>query len=410
MQTTMLYRARYLLTMNGPPLEDAAIRIVNGLVTEIGPIDRIPALEGESVWEGPNHVLMPGLINAHAHLELHHLRGRLTPGSGFSKWVQELRKETEKYDESDWTDACRLGALESLRHGTTSLVDIGNSGAICAAVADLPFRVFACLEVLGLNPALANERLAQAKSRWESTPNGTFLKKSLVPHSAYSLSLPLLKALANESREWNSDACYSIHAGESREEMALFAEGSGELQAMCQAIFSEAPQHTSTSALKYLTDHSLLPSRALIVHANGKTIEDAPRLKGLDPLIVHCPQSHAFFSHPRFEAQAWLRAGFLLALGTDSLASGQSLSLWESMRQFSLAFPEIQADAILQMATLNPGRTLSPTSPLGILKKGAIGDLIGIQTSTSIPHIFSDLIHETSEVGLVVVGGEPVLI
>jgi aminodeoxyfutalosine deaminase len=406
----MLYRARYVLTMNSPPLEHAAVRVIDGRITEIGRIEDLICDEKEDVWEGPNHVLMPGLINSHAHLELHHLRGQLQPGLEFANWVQHLRSLTAGFSEADWTGACRLGALESLRYGTTTLVDIGNTGAICAAVADLPFRVFACLEVLGLDPQLAQDRWQQAKSRWESTPNGPFLSKSIVPHSAYSVSLPLLQAIYQEAKRKPFHSCFSIHAGESLEEEQLFRDGTGPLQALCQNIYPNAPKHSMSSTIQFLTRQNLLPPQAFIVHANGHAVDDAPALKNLRPIIVHCPQSHRFFGHPRFEAEAWIEAGIPIALGTDSLASGSTLNIWETMRQFSEKYPSLAAELILKMATVYPGAYLSPADPLGQLQIGGKADLIAVRNQTSSENLFEDLVHETNEVALVVVGGETVLV
>jgi aminodeoxyfutalosine deaminase len=405
----MLYRARYLLPLNGPPLEEAAVRVVDGRISQIGRIDELKPSPDEAVWEGQDHVLMPGLINSHAHLEMHHLRGQLPPGASFPGWVQALRQKTAGFSESDWTEGCRLGALESLRHGTTTLVDIGNTGSICAAVADLPFRVFACLEVLGLDPKLALEKWEQACLRWETTPNGPYLTKSIVPHSAYSVSMPLLQAVLRESQKQNHSCCYSIHAGESREEEALFANATGPLQAMCEAIYPSAPRHAHTTAIRYLAQNQLLSRRALIVHANGQACQDAEAIRPLDPLIVHCPQSHRFFGHPPFHAQAWQQAGIPVALGTDSLASGSSLSLWEAMRQFSENQPEVSAEDVLRMVTSVPGTHLAPADPLGVIAQGGRADLIAIRNQTTSKHIYEDMVRETHEVSLVVVGGEPVI-
>ncbi len=419
----MLYRARYLASMDGPLREHAALRVQKGRIIEVGKSADLRPLPGEEVWDGPRHILMPGLINAHAHLELHALRGQLPPGRGFASWVKSLRQLTADHSEADWMQSCRLGAMESLRHGTTTVVDVGNSGATCAAVADLPLRVFACHEVIGLDPALADSRLQQTLHRLEKTPNGPLVKKSIVPHSGYSVSLPLLKAIGQlhlqvNSKNGKTPGCYTVHAGESRDEEELFAQASGDLQTFCESIYLQAPRHSQLTALRYLTDHALLPERALIVHANGEAWRDASRLQKLRAIIVHCPQSHDFFSNPPFAAEAWMQAGILIALGTDSLASGASLSLWEAMRRFSSKHPQIPASTIAAMATSNAGIALDPQGELGRLIPGGHADLIGVQlgvdkeirNEAESEAVFQELVHATTEVALSVVAGEPVLI
>jgi aminodeoxyfutalosine deaminase len=305
-----------------------------------------------------------------------------------------LRTFTSAWTDADYLSGCRLGALESLRHGTTTLVDIGNTGATCAAVADLPLRVYAGLEMLGLDPAAANDRLTQGLLRLQTTPAGPLLQKGLVPHSGYSLSLTL------------------IHAGESREEEFLFAAGGGALHAFCRSIYAGATEHHGETPLGYLRENELLPSGTLVVHANGRSAQEIDYLTQLKATVVHCPQSHAFFGHPAFPAAAYCEAGIPLALGTDSLASGSSLSLWKAMRDFWQCHPDWTPEAILAMTTLNPGRALAGSpGNLGHLSVGALADIIGVRLEV-LPgsHPIAELIHETQDIALVVVNGEPVLI
>jgi aminodeoxyfutalosine deaminase len=441
----MLYRARYLLPMIGPPLVDAALRVENGLITALGKAGDLPALPGEAVWSGPQHVLLPGLINTHAHLELHDLRGRLGQGLGFAAWVKALRAATATFTEADYTRACRLGALECLRYGTTTVVDIGNTGATPAAVADLPMRVFACLEVLGLDPSLATARMQAAEARWAATPDGLgsqLLTKLLVPHAPYSVSLPLFAALRDHAEGKGEPVpdgganrqppnerkphLFTVHAGESREEEMLFDRASGELQDFCTAIYPGAPRHQRMTALAYLHQHNLLPRRALVVHANGRSCEEAGYLAALQATISHCPQSHAFFGHPPFAADVFRDAGVPITLGTDSLASGTSLSLFDAMRDFALSNPGWSSESILRMVTCDAGAALGLEGGLGRLAVGAKADFIAVRASTDLslpqpgetrpnpPHpdwtsLFDAVVRETTEVELVVVAGEQVL-
>lgn len=409
----MLYRASYLLPMDGPPLRGGAMRIEQGRISAIGSIADLPPLPGEPVWTGMDHVLLPGLINTHAHLELHDLRGRLPAGLGFAAWVKCLREALADYTEADFVRACRLGALECLRYGTTTVVDIGNSGATPAAVADLPLRVFACLEVIGLDPALAQARLRAAEERLHATPNGRLLTKLLVPHAPYSVSLPLMQALrqrAQHNAEKSPETqLFTLHAGESSEEEELFANASGPLQSFCTAIYPEAPHHQGLTALAYLREHDFLPKRTLVVHANGRSSEEAAYLARLQASVVHCPQSHAFFGHPPFAADAYRDAGVPITLGTDSLASGTSLSLFDAMREFSLAHPDWKCEDILAMVTRQAGAALDPQGKWGRLAVGAPADFIAVKASQAPPLLFDALVRETTEVDLVVVAGEQVI-
>jgi len=403
----MLFRSACLLPIQGPPIFDGALRVRGNRITEIGLASELIPEADEEIWEGDHHVLLPGLINGHAHLELHHLRGALRPGCGFADWVNAMRAKTRDWTEADYVDGSRLGALECLRHGTTTVVDISNTASTCAAAADLPLRIFLGLEVIGLDPALAESRLEAARNRLAVTPAGKLLTKGLTPHSAYSVSRSLFQGI----RKHAGEVPFTLHVGESLEEEDLFASASGPLQEFCQAVYPHAPQYRGLTPLKYLRERNMLPSRPLIVHANGRSREEADYLATLQATVVHCPQSHAFFGHPAFPARQYRDTGIPLALGTDSLASGQSLSLWEAMRTFHQHFPDWPAEEILAMTTYHPGLALYPDGRLGRLAPGTLADFIAVPLALKRDgHPAQALIEEAQDIHLVVVDGTPVLI
>lgn len=176
---------------------------------------------------------------------------------------------------------------------------------------------------------------------------------------------------------------HTLHAAESREEAELFASASGPMQEFCERIFPDAPRHHGTTPIRWLESRGLLPDGALIVHGNTLDDADLEILARRGATVVHCPSSHAFFGHPRFPYEKIRARGIPVCLGTDSLASGDSLSMLEQMRLFSENHPGVPPEDVLAMATTVAARALGAGDKIGLLKKGYRADFAVLETAGS---------------------------
>jgi aminodeoxyfutalosine deaminase len=201
-----------------------------------------------------------------------------------------------------------------------------------------------------------------------------------------------------------------LHVAESMEEINLFKEGRGPLWDFCRRIFPQLDYGESISPIRFLYRNGLIPQGSLFIHCNFTDSEDIRILKDTKTSVVHCPRSKAFFNHPGFHPDKLLAAGINLCLGTDSLASNDSLSLFDEMAELHRGHPEIPCREILAMATLNGARALGRVGELGCLKPGAYADLIAISLRHHPDYdLYEEIVSEAHEVILVLVGGEEVI-
>ena len=408
----MIYRARHLLPMDGPPVPWGSMRVSGGRIVELGTRDSLLPGKDEEVRQFPDGVMMPGLINAHCHLELGMARGMLPRGEGFPMWVSRLRRALEGNGPEHFRQAARLGALECLKNGTTTVVDVGNSGEAARALAELPIRSFPYLELIGLDPAVAAARLQQGAEWLEGLPeaDGRY-HPGVTCHAPYSCSVDLLTFVSHA--DGLRAGPYTLHVAESVEEMAMFREGRGALMDFCKRIFPGLkwnPGAGPASPIRFLSGIGAIPKGSLLVHCNVADREEARILASSESSVVHCPRSRAFFDHPALPLEVYRQEGVNLCLGTDSLASNEGLNLFDEMSEFQKEHPDIPAREILAMATRNGAKALGLGGELGVLRPGAIADFIVI----ALRHhpecdLHEEIVGEAHEVELVVVDGEEVV-
>ncbi len=365
----MFYQADWVLTLDGPPIRNGWIRVEVDRIAALGSPAEFP--EDAEVRRFPNCVLLPGLINAHCHLELSALRGRLPRGLPFPAWVKALREATAACTLEDYRSAARRGIAELIRGGTTTVVDVGNTGEALPTLAESPLRAFALVETLGSDPALAEEKFRSAVALAAPWRGG------IAPHSAYACSPALLAAVI--AHQTNFGLPVTLHVAESREEKELFASGTGPLQDFCRTAYPDAPTHRDTTPVQYLDSLDLLPEGALLVHGNHLDSTDIEILRRRRATVVHCPSSHAFFDHFHFPCSRLREREVPICLGTDSLASGDSLSMLDQLRSFHLVHPETRAEEVLAMATKTPAAALGLEGKLGMLRPGFKADFIAIR-------------------------------
>lgn len=407
----MIFSAPQILPMDGPPIPWGALRVSGGRITEIGTRDTLRPGPGEEVREFPDGVIMPGFVNAHCHLELGMARGMLPRGEAFPLWVSRLRKATEGAGPVQWREAIRLGALECLKNGITTVADVGNSGEAAAVLADMPIRSFPYLELTGLDPKVAADRLKQGTEWLASQPEShARYRPGVTCHAPYSCSEDLLRFVAGA--DGLREGPFTLHVAESAEEMAMFREGRGALVDFCRRVFPglKLEPGPASTPVRLLHRAGALPPGTLVVHGNAVDAEEAALLAGAGASVALCPRSRAFFGHAKPPLALYREAGINLCLGTDSMASNEGLSMFDEMAELQREFPDIPARDILAMATRNGARALGLGKDLGMLRPGARADLIAI----ALRHhpecdLHEEIVGEAHEVVAVVVDGEEVV-
>ena len=345
-------------------------------ITATGSAPDFPAdVPGDAVRRYEGCALLPGLVNLHCHLELTTLHDRLDRGKPFPVWVEQLRGYTAGLDDADYRRAARVGVERLIAGGCTTVLDVGNTGDALPVLAEGPLRAFACVETLGLDPKLAETRAGHAAALAARTPPSERFRPGVAPHAAYSTSPALLRRVLESQRARGLPV--TIHAAESREEAELFARGTGPLADYCRRIYAGAPRRRDTTPVRWLESEGLLPDGVVLVHGNLLDEADMDLLARRNATVVHCPSSHAFFGHPRFPYEALRARGINVGLGTDSLASGDSLSMLEQMRLFSERYPDVPLADVTALATVNGARALG-LKDTGLLKAGYRAEFVTV--------------------------------
>jgi len=365
--------------MDRPPIEDGGIAVRDSEILAVGPwselISEHPAAAREDLGEV---ILMPGLVNAHCHLDYTMLRGALLSGGDFSAWIQRLNAIKRSLDQADYLQAIASGFEELRRWGCTTVFNIESFPELFPALPTSPVRTWWFLEVMDVRSRLQSaDSLAGAISFFERAgdSHGGF---GISPHAPFTASADLYELVKLYAGKYNLPVC--THLAESEEEMLMFSRGEGTLHDFLRSIGRPMDDCGRMSPVQSLIGRSLLPEGSLLVHMNFLDSRDREILSGTAGKfpVIHCPRTHAFFERPPFDLAFFRECGIPVLLGTDSLASNQDLNMFAEMRAMESSFPELSPLEILEMVTRLPSAAIGRAGRLGELSPGAEADFIAV--------------------------------
>lgn len=380
----MILTARFVLPISGPPLVDGGLFIRDGAICAVGQASAlIRDFASEPHNDLGNVALLPGLVNAHTHLELTGLHGRLPFGRSFTEWVTALLDLRSELDAECLATSARLGATTLLRSGVTCVADITTSGSSVAPLKAAGLRGIIFQEILGLDPEQATERLDAAEKALRSLQlqaSESLLSVGLSPHAPYSLSEPLLLRCAELVQRRCLPA--TIHLAESPEEVTYIGLGLGPIATeLLPAVGRHSPSHRvcGESPVAFLDRAGLLSERLLAVHLVHVGISDLQLLRQRAVALAVCPRSNHYLGVGTAPLPRYLAASLRVGLGTDSLASNDTLSLWDEMRfAHRLYGGAVTAQQLVTMATLGGATALGMAGAIGSLAPGKRADLIAL--------------------------------
>ncbi|NJD69223.1 MAG: amidohydrolase family protein [candidate division NC10 bacterium] len=380
----MILTARLLLPISSPPIVDGGLLIRDGAIRAIGLASAlIRDYPTEPHDDLGNAVLLPGLVNAHTHLELTGVHGCLPFGQSFTEWAVALLGLRAELDDAFFTASADQGTTALLQTGVTCVADITASGRSVAPLKAAGLRGIVYQEVLGPDPDQATERLDAAEKAMRSLElraRGTQLSVGLSPHAPYSLSEPLLRRCAELLRQQHLPA--AIHVAESPEEVTYIGLGLGPIATtLLPAAGRHSPSHRvcGESPLALLDRAGLLSDRLLAVHGVHMGMSDLRLLKQRDVALAVCPRSNAYLMVGTAPLPRCLGALLRVGLGTDSLASNETLSLWDEMRFAHRLYGEaVTAQQLITMATSGGAAALGMADVIGSLDPGKRADLTAV--------------------------------
>ncbi len=377
-----LLSATWVLPVAGPPIPDGALLVADGRIEAVGPRSALRGAVADAPEEAfPGAALLPGLVNVHTHLELSGLRGALPEGRGFLPWLLALIEKKRTLDASWYRASVGAGIEALLRAGTTCVGEVTSVGVSPALLRESGLRGVIYWEVLGPDSAQAEAFAAKAEADLAALAalvRSTPLTAGLSPHALYSTT-PALRAALRRLRDvgpWP----VTIHAAESREEVQFVREGIGPFwESLLKPLGVPAPQGHGVGPLALLEAEGWLTPGTVVVHAVQAEPADAARLARTGAAVACCPRSNAALGVGTPPLAALHRAGVRLGLGTDSLASGPSLSLWDELRAARRLLPELPARDWLRMLTLGGAEVLGLADRIGSLAPGKEADCIAVR-------------------------------
>lgn len=384
--TPILHRAPYALLHATRLLENAAILVSDvGRILRVGEGRRFKASASCKVldWEGA--ILMPGLVNAHAHLELTDLQNRVTGFVSFTDWIAKLMQQRQPWTREQYQASARKGARLALESGTTLIGDIAAGGCGWDAVQGEGVRRVVFEEVLSLSPDRVEPVLAQLNRIFLQAAPEPLQVHGVSPHAPYSVSAELYRRTAALAQK--QGRILATHAAETQSEIQFLQTGSGEFRDFLVTLGAlpadwEPP---ASSPIAYLDALQVLGPNCLLVHCNYLDEDAVRRIARSRSSVVYCPRSHAFFGHANHPIRRLLDAGVPVALGTDSLASNHSLSMLDEMRFVFSRRADIGAEEIFAAATATGAAALQLGDRLGRLDAGCQADMAVLELPRNLP-------------------------
>lgn len=381
MSEPVIYTASWLINPDTPPLAAGAILVGNGAILATGTAADLKRQYSVPLIEYPGCAILPGFINAHTHLELTHFPAwRLRTNVDynprrFTDWIIQLIKIARGLTPDDYPPSLKEGMRMCLESGTTAVGEIVSNPALTGLYSESPLSGRLYFEVLGQDPVRFSDKLASALAAAGSVKSGP-LAAGLSPHSPYTIGEQHLPAVSEASLTGNLPM--AIHISESAAETELIFDSNGPLAKDFYPFvgwerYLGHPKHCSSAEL--LDRHGLLTQNTLAVHCVHLTLADARLLKERGVSIALCPRSNYKLDVGRAPVALFKKLGIPLALGTDSLASNDSLSLWDEMRYALNEFPgDLSAEDVLRMVTSAGASALKISASCGSLEAGKRAD------------------------------------
>jgi cytosine/adenosine deaminase-related metal-dependent hydrolase len=379
----MIIRARVVVTMDGPPIDNGALAISGDQIVDVGKFSEVSRRQpNQEIVDLGEQVLLPGLINAHCHLDYTCLRGKIPSQESFANWIRAINAEKAKLSPEDYVRSINQGFAESKRYGTTTIANLTALPELIGQIKE-PVRTWWLAELIDVRDSsrakeivdLAVEHL-KSKKHW-----------GLAPHAPFTASADLYRRSAEIAQR--EKILLTTHLAESREEMSMFRDGKGPLYVFLKGIGRDMSDCGKGTPVEWLLQRAS-PSRTgtdnrpyLLVHLNELRKNDFDLLADIKHSIVHCSRSHEYFGHSPFQFQKLRERGFNICLGTDSLVSNEDLSLFAEMRAFQKEFPNVSPEEILDMVTINAARALRQENLLGKIRSSFGADLIALPCERS---------------------------
>lgn len=407
------------MPVGSPPVENGRLAIDAGRVVAVeranGP------LPGE--LDLGDVAVVPGFVNAHTHLELTACRGQVPYTGSFAGWIQRL---ITKNPHRSGADAVRrsveAGLAQSLAAGVTAVADIGSGGVVLEAWRQAPIHVVGFLEVIGLGRRFrelvaADRSVTVAAAMLGDSPDDPasaappvpLRRFGITPHAPYTTEAAVYREAMDDCLRAGRPLC--THLSETRDEWRFLADGTGPLRGFLEGLSLWDTSFTAPrcSPVAYAAGLGLLGCRPILAHVNYADDDDLDLLAAGNASVAYCPRTHRFFEHAPHRYADMLARAINVCLGTDSLASNETLSILDELRFLRSIDSRLPDEQLLALGTLAGARALGLEAHIGSLEPGKRADFVVLPLShPAAPHPLEELLHGRASPSAVFMAGRRV--
>jgi cytosine/adenosine deaminase-related metal-dependent hydrolase len=365
------YRASWIVPIAEPPIKDGWIAVDRGRIVAVG---RQSANRTEPEIDLGDVAVMPGLVNAHTHLELSYLRDEVPPAPHFVSWIRHVmaaRRQRPDPNAPEILDGIAAGIAEAIASGTAVVGDISNTLVAFDALVRSPLAAVLFYELIRFNAPQPEAFVEEAAAALAALPVNDRVRVSLAPHAPYSVAPLVFRAIRQAVNRHPFAPC-SVHLSESAEEVEFIRSGGGPWRALLDDVGAWDPAWVAPggSPVKFLDDCGFLDGRVLAVHGVQMTVDDLERLVRKDVTLVTCPRSNGHTGAGAPPIEDFYASGVRVAVGTDSLASTPDLNVFAELATMRALAPNVPASALLESATMHGARALGFNAGYGTLEAG----------------------------------------
>jgi cytosine/adenosine deaminase-related metal-dependent hydrolase len=373
------YHASWILPIGDPPIRDGWVAVDRDRVVAFG---RRSSGDAAADRDLGSAAVLPGLVNAHTHLELSYLRDAVPPASEFVGWVRDLMRARSRQPDADAGEilqAIEGGIDESVRSGTALVGDISNTLATVALLERSQLAALVFYELIRFDATDAERLVDSACRRLASLGSSLQVRTSLAAHAPYSVS-PLVLGAIRRASDRDPLARCSVHLSEASEEIEFIKTGGGPWRALLEelGIWNPGWVAPGVSPVQYLDESGFLDSRVLAVHGVQMSSDDLARLRARDVTLVTCPRSNSHTGAGAPPLQEFYASGVRVAVGTDSLASTPDLNVFAELATMRALAPSVPASVLLDSATRQGARALGFESEYGSIEPGKRARLLAV--------------------------------
>jgi len=370
-----LVSAPWVVPIATPPIRDGAVVLDDdgAAIVAVGPRQDLRRAHADLAEERAQGLLVPGLVNAHAHLELSALAGQVPGGDGIVPWTRRLLGRLAETAAPALEKAACDAAVAAIGFGTAAIGDVGNGVAGYRALGAAGLRGVFFHELVGSREARTGDALRDAaaeRARLPAAERPPHVAAVAAPHAPYSAGPDLLRRIfASAARD---GAATTIHLAEDAEEIRLLRDGSGAWPAVLRTMGVDPQERTPRMGpVEYIASTGAFAGGRppLLVHMVHADADDLRRAAAAGATVVLCPRSNLHIGGRLPDIAAVMDSGVPLAIGTDSLASTPNLSPWGELATLAARFPDVPPSVWLRAATAGGAAALG-LGDLGALAPG----------------------------------------